>query len=157
MDSATSIGLVGAFLVVALAIFLGGSPGAFFNTSSVMIVLCGTLLVTLIKFSLAQFLSATKVAVNAFRFKAADPDELIEKSVELAGEARAKGPLSLEGAEIQDEFFKKGIDLLVDGHKIEVIQSILRKDRDLTVKRHKNGQAIFKAIGEVAPAMGQGV
>lgn len=154
MDSATLIGLIGAFLVVSIAIMIGGVPGAFFNFPSIMIVLFGTLLVTLIKFSLNQFLSATKVAVHAFRFRVADTDALIDKSMELANQARAKGALSLEDADIPDEFFKKGIDLMVDGHKEDVIRSVLGKDMELTVKRHKNGQAIFKAIGDVAPAMG---
>lgn len=154
MDLATLIGLVGAFLTVGSAIVLGGVPSAFVNGPSIIIVVLGTLLVTLMKFSLGQFLGATKVAIKAFIYKVAEPQDLIDKSVELANQARQSGLLALEEAEIPDEFFKKAINLLVDGHDPEVVKSILGKDMDLTLKRHKDGQSIFKAMGDVAPAMG---
>jgi chemotaxis protein MotA len=154
VDLATLIGLVGAFLTVGSAIVLGGVPSAFVNGPSLIIVILGTLLVTLMKFSLGQFLGATKVAIKAFIYKVAEPQDLIDKSVELANQARQSGLLALEEAEIPDEFFKKAINLLVDGHDPEVVKSILGKDMDLTLKRHKDGQSIFKAMGDVAPAMG---
>jgi chemotaxis protein MotA len=154
VDLATLIGLVGALVTIGAAIVLGGAPGAFFNVPSLLVVILGTLLVTLMKFSIVQFLGATKVAIKAFLFKVPEPQELIEKSVELANQARTSGLLALEEAEIPDEFFKKSINLLVDGHDAEVVKSILTKDMNLTLKRHKDGQAIFKAIGDVAPAMG---
>ena len=154
MDLATLIGLVGASLTVCVAIGMGGVPSAFVNAPSLVIVVVGTLLVTLMKFSLGQFLSAGRVALRAFIFKVAEPSALIDKSVELANEARSNGLLALEEAEVPDEFFKKGINLVVDGHDQDVVKSVLTKEVDLTVSRHKDGQAIFKAIGDVAPAMG---
>lgn len=154
MDLATLIGLIGALITISIAILIGGVPGSFFDTSSVVIVVVGTILVTLIKFSLKQFLNATKVAYNAFMFKVSDPDELINETVELANQARTKGTLALEGAEVSDDFLKKAIDLLVDGHEPDIVESILTKDLTHTIKRHRDGQSLFKAIGEVAPAMG---
>ena len=154
MDLATLIGLIGAFLTIGTAIFMGGAPSAFIDAASLTIVLVGTLLVTLMKFSIGQFLSAAKVAIHAFVSKVASSDELITKSVELANEARANGLLALEEAEVPDEFFKKAIDLVVDGHDGAVVRGILEKDMSLTISRHKEGQAIFKAIADVGPAMG---
>ena len=154
MDLATLIGLVGAFVTVGLAIFLGGSASTFVNTNSLVIVFVGTIMVTLMKFSLAQFLSAAKVAVNAFSHKLEESEALIEKAVELANTARKNGLLALESAEIPDEFMKKGIGLVIDGHDSEVVRSILSKDLNLTVSRHLDGQGIFKAMGDVGPAMG---
>lgn len=154
MDLATLIGLVGVLATVGSAIVLGGAPEAFINVPSVIIVVVGTLLVVLMKFSLGQFFGAAKVALKAFIFKVAGSEELIAKSVELANSARSSGLLALEEAEVPDEFFKKAINLVVDGHDPEVVRSILMKDLDLTLKRHKDGQNIFKAMGDVAPAMG---
>ena len=154
MDLATLIGLIGGFVTVGAAIALGGSPNAFVNVPSLIIVLVGTVLVTLIKFSLGQFLGAAKVAIKAFISKVPESQALIDKAVELANEARTNGLLALEEAEVPDEFFKKSIDLLVDGHDPEVVKAVLNKDMNLTLTRHKDGQAIFKAIGDVAPAMG---
>jgi chemotaxis protein MotA len=133
---------------------MGGAPSAFVNTPSLVIVIVGTLLVVLMKFSIGQFLGATRVAIKAFIFKVAAPQELIDKSIELANQARASGLLALEDAEIPDPFFKKAVNLLVDGHDPDVVRSILSKDMNLTLVRHKDGQNIFKAMGDVAPAMG---
>ena len=154
MDLATLIGLVGAFMTIGVAIVMGGAPTAFVDAPSMVIVLVGTILVTLMKFSLGQFLSATKVAMKAFFSKVPDSEELISKSVELANSARSSGLLALEEAEIPDDFMKSAVNLVVDGHDPEVVRGILNKDMNLTVKRHKDGQAIFKAIGDVGPAMG---
>lgn len=154
MDLATLIGLIGGMITVAAAIALGGSFGVFINAPSLVIVVVGTLLVTLIKFSLGQFLGATKVAMRAFFAKMPGTQDLIDKAVELANEARSNGLLALEEAEVPDDFFKKSINLLVDGHDPEVVKAVLNKDMNLTITRHKDGQAIFKAMGDVAPAMG---
>jgi chemotaxis protein MotA len=154
VDLATLIGLVGACLVVGTAIVLGGSVASFVDAASVLLVVGGTLLVTLMKFSIYQFLNATKVAIKAFIYRVPDPEELIIKSMQLANHARASGLLALEEADVADEFFRKALNLVIDGHDPEVVRSILSKDLDLTLKRHRDGQAIFKAIGDAAPAMG---
>ncbi len=154
MDLATLIGLIGACLVVGTAIVLGGSVAAFVDAPSLVLVVGGTLLVTLMKFSFRQFSNATKVAIKAFIYRVPEPEDLITKSIELANSARASGLLALEEADVPDEFFKKALNLVVDGHDPEVVRSILVKDLELTLKRHRDGQAIFKAIGDAAPAMG---
>ncbi len=154
MDLATLIGLIGALITVAVAIFMGGSAGVFVNGPSLTIVLVGTILVTMIKFSLGQFLGAAKIAVKAFMSKPLDPASLIATSVELAKTARQSGILALEDAEVPDEFMKQGIGMLIDGHDPEVVRNMLQKDVSLTVQRHIEGQNIFKAIGDVGPAMG---
>lgn len=154
MDLATLIGLTGAMMVVVVTILLGGQPIVFVNMPSIVIVMCGTLMVTMIKFSLGQFLSAAGVAMKAFAFRQDTPESLIEKSVELAAAARKGGILSLEEAEIPNEFMQKGLGLVIDGHEPDVVRSILHKDISLTVQRHLEGTQIFKAIGDVAPAMG---
>jgi len=154
LDLATLIGLLGALGVVITSIFLGGAPGVFLNTPSLLIVLVGTFLVTMMKFSLKQFFSATGIAVKAFTQRVPNPEAIIEKSVELAKTARQGGILALEDAEVPDDFMKMGVGLLIDGHPSEVVRSMLNKDLNQTLQRHHDGQGIFKAIGDVGPAMG---
>ena len=154
MDLATLIGLIGAFAVILASIFLGGSASTFVNTPSLLVVFAGTFLVTMIKFSLGSFLSAASVAIKAFVHKPLAPEALIENAVELAKTARQGGLLALEDAEVPDEFMRSGLDLLVDGHPAEVVRATLAKDLQNTLQRHSEGQDIFKAIGDVGPAMG---
>lgn len=154
MDLATLVGLLGSFAVVLGAMVLGGSMSVFVNVPSLLIVLVGTLFVVLMKFSLAQFFGAVKVAVKAFSFSLTEPEEVIEEVVSLADAARKGGLLSLEGREVSSPFLNKGIQLLVDGHDAEVVRSLLRKDLHQTLQRHEWGAKIFTAMGDVGPAMG---
>jgi chemotaxis protein MotA len=154
LDLATLIGLIGAFGIVLASILIGGSAGTFINTPSLLLVLGGTVLVTMMKFSLGKFLSATTIAVKAFLHKPIAPEQLIENAVELAKSARQGGLLALEDAEVRDDFMKSGLGLLIDGHPAEVVRSMLSKDLHQTLQRHSDGQDIFKAIGDVGPAMG---
>jgi chemotaxis protein MotA len=154
LDLATLVGLIGTLIVLATAIVLGGSVGSFVDTASLVLVIGGTLLVTLMKFSFPQFLNAAKVAFKAFTYRVPEPETLIDASIQLAHEARTSGLLALEDADVPDEFFRKALNLVIDGHDPAVVRSILTKDLDLTLKRHREGQAIFKAIGDASPAMG---
>ncbi len=154
MDLATLIGLVGAVGIIVVTIAIGGAAMVFINLPSLLIVLIGTFLVVMVKFSLKQFLGAAGVAIKAFIHKAPDPQELIDKSVELAQMSRQGGLLSLENAEVPDEFMRHGIEMIVDGHEPEMIKGVMGKDLNLTLGRHATGRSIFQAIGDVGPAMG---
>lgn len=154
MDLATVIGMLGAIGFVVMAMILGGNMAMFINVPSILIVFGGTLFVVLSQFTLGQFFGAGKVAGKAFMFKIDSPETLIEKIVEMADAARKGGFLALEEAEIENPFMQKGVDMLVDGHDIEVVRETLSKDISMTTDRHEFGATIFKNMGDVAPAMG---
>lgn len=154
MDIATLIGLVGSFIVVFTAIFLGGSAGMFIDVTSILIVLIGSSFVGLMQYPLGQFLGAGKVAAKAFMFKVVPADTLIDEIYGLADEARKGGLLSLEGKAVSHTFLSKGIQMLVDGHDGTVVKNQLSKDMAQSYYRHNEGAKIFKALGDVAPAMG---
>ncbi len=154
MDLATLIGLLGGFGVIIGAIGLGGSVGTFLNPPSFIIVIGGTFAATLMQFPLARFLNAFKVAGHAFKAKAESPESLIQQGLELSQTARKSGLLALENVEIENEFLRQGIQLAIDGHPPEFVRRTLSQDINLAIQRHESGQAIFKAIGDVAPAMG---
>jgi chemotaxis protein MotA len=154
MDLATLLGMVGAIGIVLAAILTGGSALVFVNVPSILIVLGGTVMVVMIKFSMGQFFGAFKVALTAFINKAADPEELIEKIVELANVARKEGMLALENQEIDNEFLDEGIKMLIDGNSRDVVNTVLNKDMQQTIQRHTWGAKVFSATADVAPAMG---
>ncbi|MCV2883212.1 flagellar motor protein PomA [Aestuariibacter sp. AA17] len=154
MDLATLIGMLGAIGFVVMAMVMGGDIGMFINVPSVLIVFGGTLFVILSQHTMGQFFGAGKIAGKAFMFKIEAPEELIQKIVEMADAARKGGFLALEEAEIENAFMQKGVDMLVDGHDVEVVRETLAKDISMTTARHEFGAAIFKGMGDVAPAMG---
>ncbi len=154
MDIATLIGVLGAFSVIIGAIATGGSVLLFVNVPSIIVVGGGTIMASLIKFPLKSFLGAFKVAAKAFLHKGEAPEKIIEEAMQLAETARKNGLLALESVEISNPFLKQGIQLCVDGHDPEFVRRMLTQDINLTIERHDTGRSIFKALGDVAPAMG---
>jgi len=154
VDLATVIGMLGGIGFIVMAMILGGDLGMFVDVASVLIVFCGSIFVVMSQFTLGQFFGAGKVAGKAFMFKIDPPEVLIEKIVEMADAARKGGFLALEEAEIDNAFMQKGVDMLVDGHDIEVVRETLKKDIQMTTERHEFGGSIFKGLADVAPAMG---
>jgi chemotaxis protein MotA len=106
------------------------------------------------KFPLATMLGAFGVAGKAFIHKASQPSEIIEQSIELANVARKDGLLGLESVEVENEFLAKGITMVVDGSPPELVSKILAKEISISIERNERGLSIFKALGDVAPAMG---
>ena len=154
MDLATLVGLIGGFAFVIMAMILGGSITMFIDVISILIVVGGSIFVVMMKFTMGQFFGAGKIAGKAFMFKSDEPEDLIAKVVEMADAARKGGFLALEEMEITNSFMQKGIDLLVDGHDADVVRSALQKDISLTDARHDSGCNVFRAFGDVSPAMG---
>ncbi|WP_028118009.1 flagellar motor protein PomA [Ferrimonas senticii] len=154
MDLATLIGIIGAFAFVVMAMFDGGDPAIFFNVPSLLIVVCGSLFVVMMKFNIGQFFGSVKIAAKAFMFRIDKPDDLIEQAVAMADSARKGGFLALEEVEVNNSFMRKAVDLLVDGHDAEVVRGALSKDIVLTIERHNVGIDIFRKLGDIAPAMG---
>jgi len=154
VDLATLIGIIGAFAFIIGAMVTSGGIGLFIDVPSILIVVAGSLFVVMMKFNLKQFLGAVKIGLKAFMFKIDRPEDLIEQSVSMADAARKGGFLALEEAQISNTFMQKAVDMLVDGHDGDVVRNALEKDIALTEERHKAGIGIFKAMGDVAPAMG---
>lgn len=154
MDFATLIGLVGAILLIASAVIIGVSPAVFINPASLLIVVGGTMLVVLAKFSFAQFFGAFKAAARAFKFKLPETQASIEELVEIANIARKEGVLGLEDREVSSPFLGQGIQMLVDGQDGNTIKQLLSKERLMTLDHNRSGAKVFTAVADVAPAMG---
>jgi chemotaxis protein MotA len=154
MDLATLIGLVGAVSAIMTAILMGGDMDIYINAPGLMSVCAGTITVVLMKYPISVAAHAMKAAAKAFLNKAQTPDELIAKCVELSNIARKEGVLGLEQVEIRNEFLNRGVQLVVDGNDADFVRKMMNTDINQTIERHEEGQSIFKAIGDVAPAMG---
>jgi len=154
VDLATLIGIVSGLGCIIAAIMMGGEMGMFVNGPSIMIVVAGTFAIVTMKFSLGDMVGALGVALKAFVNKVQHPSEIIEQSMELANVARKEGLLGLENVEVKNEFLAKGISMVVDGNPPELVTKILSKEISLSIERNEIGLSIFKAMGDVAPAMG---
>ncbi len=154
MDLATIVGLVLGMILIIVAILLGGSLGLFVDAVSIIIVLGGGLMATMIRFKLNDIKSAMKIVKHAFSDKVPDMTEVINKVEELSTLARKEGILALERVELENAFLQKGINYLVDGVDSEQLESLMYTDISNTVERHEQGASIFEALGDAAPAFG---
>jgi chemotaxis protein MotA len=155
MDLATLIGLGSGTAVVLLAIFLGGDFMTFVNVPSVLLVVGGAMAATILRFTLADVMTALNTGISAaLSHSKTTPRLLIQEIAELAQKARKEGLIGLDGIETSNDFLKKGVQLCVDGLSFEFIKDALSRDRDLYLERHEEGEKIFRAIGDAAPAFG---
>ncbi|MBW2245619.1 MAG: MotA/TolQ/ExbB proton channel family protein [Deltaproteobacteria bacterium] len=156
MDIATVLGILSATGLVLGAIFMGSGLNVFINIPSLCIVVGGTIGVTLVAYPLKDFLSVIKVVQKAIFTKNISAKELISKFTDFAKITRKEGILALESEikEVTDEFFKKGVQLSIDGLEPQQIQNILDTEIDFVRDRHKLGADLFTSMGTFAPAMG---
>lgn len=155
MDLATIIGIVCGAAVIGLAIMLGGSFGQFVDVPSMLIVIGGGIAATLIRFPLAGVLNAFKTGGKvAFTHTKVDSRELIEKIAEMGDVVRRSGPLGLESVEVDEPNLKKGCQMIADGYDGGFIRDSMELERDQYLTRLTEGQRVFKALGDSAPAFG---
>jgi chemotaxis protein MotA len=103
---------------------------------------------------LPVFLGSFGAMAKAFMPPIKKQDELIERMVELSGIARKDGMMALEGQEVPDKFFQKGLQMLVDGADESKLVTQLNKEIKAMLKRHESNQTAIKAWVDLAPAMG---
>lgn len=155
MDITTVLGLIIGIIVVTLAILTGSDLWIFLNLPGFLIVVGGTFAATLIKFPLSGMFVAFTVGIKAaFVNEHDNPRELIDLAIRLTKRARKSGLLSLERIKVANTFFKKGVQLCVDGRDAEFIRKMLTKEMDLAIMRQEVGEKVFAAIGDSAPAFG---
>jgi len=156
MDIATIIGILLGFVVITSAIVTGGGWQMFIHLPSLGITVGGMLCATLIHFSLPQFLGIFSVIKNTIITKIPPQSELIQKMVNYAAVNRRDGPLALEQEiqKIDNLFFAKGLQMLVDGQESDTINEIMSMEIQYLQDRHAIGKKILEFMGSAAPAFG---
>ncbi|AVX20764.1 MULTISPECIES: flagellar motor protein [Carboxydocella] len=157
MDLATIIGLVLAIASLLISVILeGGELHSLINESAALLVFGGTIGATLICYSLEDIKEIGKVLKIAFTTQKTDPISVIENLVSFAERARREGLLALENetSSMDDDFLRKGIQLIVDGTDPELVRNILETELAFLEQRHHRSASIFETAGGFAPTMG---
>ncbi|MFH1825404.1 MAG: MotA/TolQ/ExbB proton channel family protein [Candidatus Firestonebacteria bacterium] len=159
MDITTIGGLIGALLLVFVAVYhaegLAGF-GAFVSAEAFLIVIGGTFAALLVNYPLKQIIGVFKVLKVVLTAKEEDTSKIVTTFVTLSTKARQRGFLALEEdiKKIDNDFLKRGVQLVVDGADQEFIRTMLETELGFIKERHKVGQEIFNALGTYAPALG---
>ena len=134
----------------------GGSLAAYVDMPSVLITVGGTIGAVIMSYP-GDVLRTVPGAVKS-AFVSNDPNLLamVQTIVSFAEKARREGLLALESdvADLDDEFLRKSIQLVVDGTDPELVKAILDTEIGIMEDRHSTNKAIFDSTAELGPAYG---
>jgi chemotaxis protein MotA len=157
MKASTAIGIGAACGGLLLGALMEGSQiGAFLNIAALLIVFGGTFGATLASTSLESMKRIPALYRRAMSAEHQDLAGRVELLVSLAERARREGLLALESDidALEDEFTRKGLQLVVDGTEPEVILQVLENEIDGASGRNAAERAVFEKAGGFAPTMG---
>ncbi len=157
LDITTILGLVAGFALIGAAIVLGGTPMAFIDVPSILIVIGGTFAVTIMSYTIADVMSAGAAVAKALSRKPIDTTVAATQMIELSELARRKGALALQSLlpKLRSlPFLNEGISMVIDGANVDEIESLLNHRVDAMAARHARTVGVLRRAAEVSPAMG---
>ncbi|WP_027633932.1 motility protein A [Clostridium hydrogeniformans] len=156
LDLMTVIGLIFGVTVILYGILVGGSIMSFWDFGSVLITICGSFAALMINYPIGEFKNIFKVMAQSFTETTFSKNEIINNFIVLSRKARREGLLSLEDEtnSIEDPYFKKGLQMVIDGVEPENIKEILELEITEMEARHSTGYSMVRSWGGYAPAFG---
>ncbi len=160
MDLASLIGILAGAAVVFFGIVSGVQGMAalvnFVDIPSVIITIGGTLTGLLTMNTLSDYINGFKSIGLVFKAQTIDEASVIKKIIDLSNIARKEGLLQLEEAanELDDQFMKKGILLIVDGTEPDLVRAILETELTCIEARHKKVMGFWDDVASMGPAWG---
>ncbi|WP_321394041.1 motility protein A [Emcibacter sp.] len=153
----TLIGIIVGFALIVSAMIIGGSPTAFIDLPSILIVLGGTIAITIVSFSLKDLGQIPSALWRLMSYTPHDPRDVGITMIQISERARKQGLISLEKITptLNDEpFLQKALNLTVDGADVNEIEQILQKEIYYTANIQSKSVDLLRRAAEVAPAMG---
>lgn len=160
MDLASLIGLIAGVVVVVFGIISGdqgpSALGNFWDLPSFIITLGGSLTCLLTMNSIPSYILGLKGVTLAIKAQSINESETIKKIIDLSNIARKEGLLQLEEAagELNDQFMKKGVLLIVDGTDPDLVRAILETELVCIEVRHKGVINFWQDWAAMGPAWG---
>ncbi|HEX3462921.1 MAG TPA: MotA/TolQ/ExbB proton channel family protein [Candidatus Elarobacter sp.] len=159
MDFATIIGLLLALAALTLSAVIGGVDARiiFARYEAFLLVFLGSAGATLVSFPLKTFLRGFTLGLRtAFTEPVYHEREVIATLVSFAEKARREGLLALENeaSALEDDFMRKGIQLVIDGRDTDIIRKILETEIQFVQERNTKAEAVFMTMGGFSPTLG---
>ena len=145
-------------MVVFGIITSGGvsAMGNFIDPPSIVITIGGSLSSLLSSYTMPEVINNLKGLGVAFKDPKMDHGAVIRQIIDLSNVARKEGLLALEevAGNLDDEFMKKGILLIVDGTEPELVRGILETELVNMDDRHKSMAGFYDTWATLGPAWG---
>lgn len=159
MDLASILGLVLCLVMCIYGIIDNAgieNIGRYMDLPSAIITFGGSFFAVMAMNSMKDYIGGLKSFMLVFKAPSTDARAMIQKIIDLSNVARKEGLLSLEEAagDLDDEFMKKGILLIVDGTDPELVRGIMETELISIEDRHKKKIAFWEDLGAMGPAWG---
>ena len=158
MKNTTLIGIILGVLAVIIGMTLKGAPiSSLANPAAFCIIIVGTAAALFIAFPISEIAKVPSLFKIVFaQPKLMSHSQLISMFMEWAGITRREGLLALEARidEIEDDFLRNGMRMIIDGNDQEFVRDVLLEDISATQERHRVGALIFSQAGTYAPTLG---
>jgi hypothetical protein len=130
VDKATLYGLVGSAVLLAVAVLFGGHSVAFVDLPAILIVILGTVTVTMSSFSMKDVRNTRAVLRNATHRTVWDIPDMVVFLLKLSEYARRFGVLKMQGALMdgvaRQPFLHKGLEMAIDDMSYADVEAIMR-------------------------------
>lgn len=157
MDLATLIGLlIGLGGLIGGFLLEGGQGSMLVVQTAAIIVFGGTFGAVIVSFTVDELRHVPPALRKIFVRQQVDYMLVLDQLVDIADKARREGLLSLESKldELDNDFFKRGLQLVIDGTDPELTRNMLDMEIDAFEKNEMTGSNIFMVAGGYAPTMG---
>ena len=157
MDIATIIGITLALgSILGGQVLEGGHVGSIMQLTAFIIVIGGTFGAICIQNPLSVVLRGVSMLKLGIMDPKHDNKKTITTIIDLANVSRKQGLLALEGKlkDIHDPFFRKGVQLIVDGTDPKVVHEILEIDVEGQEEEGVTAAKVWEAAGGYAPTVG---
>jgi chemotaxis protein MotA len=150
------VGITLAFVLIIIAMVLGGGLGAFVDIPSILIVIGGTAAVTIAKYSPKDLVKGFKIATLASKSRkdVTDFNKLVDVTEELLKKSRKDGLISLEGAKSGNDFYDKSLEFMLAAPNIEGLERYLGDEIQNLINQAQRGKAVMDSLADAAPAFG---
>mgnify|MGYP001820296039 FL=1 len=153
----TILGIVIALISIVVATVMdGNSFGALIGPSSLVLVVVGSVGVSLSGYQMGDIKRVPKGIIISMTGKEEDPGDAVDTLMSFAELARKEGVLALEAKleDLEDEFMKAGLQQIVDGVDADAVRDTLEIELNSLDERHQPVIAFVKTMGGYAPTMG---
>ncbi|MCL2411261.1 MAG: MotA/TolQ/ExbB proton channel family protein [Treponema sp.] len=160
MDIATIVGIAGAFgMIIFTAINTAGGVVGFLrllNLPAFALVVLGSYFAVMIANKWSVALGSFKVISRTFKVPSYNEQAIIQKLVAFSEKARREGLLALEDEleDLDDEFMKKGLRLVVDGTDQTIIRDLMELELTQMQNRHTENITMLNGWAALAPGFG---
>lgn len=157
MDVFLLIGIVvGTAAILGGMLIKGASITILLSPEAALIIIVGLIAATINSFPLQEIKRLPKMVKVLFSNQTYDYGKIVGQIVELSNIARKDGLLALEEPveKLDNPFFKKGMEMVVDGAEPEEVRSVMESEIESMEERHRVGASIFKTAGATSPTLG---